>query len=105
MKHYAIKGVPVRLILTSWYVTPELRGCTANQPPRRGMKGALTQVLHHHAGRKAITRPFLCAVIFTSPAPTMLPLKSACTAALETLHGIRGGLWVQSETFTHAPQF
>lgn len=53
--------------LMSWYVTLELQGCTANQPPRRGMKRTLTQVLHHHAGRNAITRPFLCAVIFTSP--------------------------------------
>lgn len=54
--------------LMSWCVTAELQGCTANQPPRRGMKRRLTQVLHHHAGRNAISRP----VVFTSPTPNWL---------------------------------
>lgn len=55
--------------LMSRYVTPELRGCTANQTPRRGTKRMLTQALHHHAGMNAITRPYQCAVIFASPVP------------------------------------
>lgn len=87
--------------LMSRYVIPERWGCTANQPPRRGTKRMLTQVLHH-AGRNAITRPYQRAVIFLSPAPPMLTLKSAGTAAWEAVHGVRGGSWAQSETFTRA---
>lgn len=53
--------------LMSQYVTPELLGCTANQPPRRGTKRMLTQVLHHHTGRNAITRPYQCCCYFHLP--------------------------------------
>lgn len=55
--------------LMSQHVTPELRGCTANQTPRRVTKRMLAPALHHHAGRNAITRPDQCAVLFTSPVP------------------------------------
>lgn len=51
--------------LMSQYVTPELQGSKANQPPRRFMKGTFTQALHHPARMKAITSPFPCAPIFT----------------------------------------
>lgn len=34
----------------------------------------------------------------------MLTLKSACSVAWKALHGVRGGLWVQSETFARAPR-
>ncbi|CAB1429039.1 unnamed protein product [Pleuronectes platessa] len=48
-------------------VTPELQGSTANQPPRRGLKSAITQALKHHKHRTAITSPFPCAAIPTVP--------------------------------------
>lgn len=54
--------------LMSRCVNPQLQGSTANQPPRRGLRGTITQALHHHAGRKAITSPFPCAAI-----PTITP--------------------------------
>lgn len=59
-------------------VTPELQGSTANQPPRRGFRGAITQALHHHARGKAITSPFPCTVIPTPQLPSST-LKSRCT--------------------------
>lgn len=37
--------------------------------------------------------------------PPMLTLKSACTVAWKALHGVRVGLWGQSETFARTLRF
>lgn len=95
IKHRAIKGVPDRLSKVWWAkcVTPELQGSTANQPPRRGSRGVITQALHHRAGRKAITSPFPCAVI---PIPYLQLWNQGAQMTREALDGGKDDWWVQS---------
>lgn len=82
--------------LMSQRVTPELQGSTANQPPRRGLRGAITQAPHHHAGRKAITGPFPCAAIPTHPPPYLQLSNQGAQTTREALDGGKGDWWVQS---------
>lgn len=87
------QGVPCKAEqgLMSQCVTPVLQGFIANQPPRRGMRSKIIQTLHHHAGGKAITSPFPCAVIFTTHTHTpFLTLKS-------TWHSWLGRHWIESK--------
>lgn len=76
-------------------VTLELQGSTANQPPRSDSRGAITQALHHHAGRKAITSPFPCAVISTR-SPHLRISNQGAQMTGEAVDGGKGGWWVQS---------
>lgn len=94
MKHCAIKGVPDRLSGV-WWASVSLRSSRAPQLINHQGGAWGVRSLNHHAGRKAITSPFPCAVISTPSSHLWLSNQRAHLNR-EALDGVKGGLWVQS---------
>ena len=98
MKHCAIKWVSDRLS-GFWWASVSLQSSGALQlishRGGRGRRGEIAQTLHHHARRKAITRPFPCAIIPTST-PNLQLWNQGLQKTREALDGSKGGWWVQS---------